>query len=485
MVRTRIAPSPTGEPHIGNIYTALINYAYAKGREGSFILRVEDTDRERFVPGAEDQFKETLRWLDVSPDEGPDQGGPYSPYRQSDKLEVYQDRARELVESGRAYHCFCTAERLDQMREDQQKKGLQPKYDRRCLSLSPKEVEQRLANGEPHVIRLRVPDEGVTKFTDLVRGEVVFENALIDDQVLLKSDGFPTYHLGVVIDDHFMKIDPVVRAEEWISSTPKQILLYEAFGWEMPQFAHLPLLRNPDGSKMSKRRNAVSALWYREQGFLPQALKNYLMRLGWSHPQDKEIFDFSEFVELFDFDRVSTSAPVFDIQKLEWVNGLYIREKISDREYWKMFLGFVPEKIKSHEGVEEKLKELAPLFRERLKRFSEVPELISYFFTEELSVDEGLLIEQSGDGEKAGKMLESARAALGVLEGWKLEEVENCLRELCDRQGWGKREFFMTIRVAVSGRTATPPLFDTLWGLGRELTLGRLEEAVAELEDEC
>jgi len=481
MIRTRIAPSPTGEPHIGNIYTALLNYAYAKGHGGQFILRIEDTDRERFVSGAEQQIKEALDWLDIAPDEGPGQGGAFGPYRQSDKLEVYQQKAQELTESGYAYLCFCSSERLDAMRKEQQTKSQQPKYDRHCLSLSKDEIKKRLDNNEPYVIRLKVPDEGQTKFNDLIRGEVIFENQLIDDQILLKSDGYPTYHLAVVVDDYAMKINPIIRAEEWISSTPKQILLYQAFGWEVPQFAHTPLLRNLDGSKLSKRRNAVSVLWYKEQGFLSEALKNYLVRLGWSHPQDKEVFDYAEFIKLFDFDRVCTSAPVFDIQKLEWLNGVYIREKLSDKEYQQYFYDFIPGWIKVLPDSESRLVQLAPLFRERLKRFAEVPELINYFFADEIEIDLELLIKQAKSKEIAREMLEAVLGELTDLSQWEKPVIEKKLRSLGETRGWKNRPFFMTLRVAASGCIATPPLFDTLFVLGEEKVISRFKKVLAGL----
>ena len=477
MVKTRIAPSPTGDPHIGNLYVALINYAFAKRHGGRFILRMEDTDRQRFTPGAEDKFKQALDWLGITPDEGPDQGGPNGPYRQTEKLKVYQQKARELVDAGHAYYCFCTPERLKQMRREQQAKGQQPKYDRHCLGLPPAEIKKRLARNTPHVVRLKIPDKGKTKFTDLVRGEIVFENKLIDDQILLKSDGYPTYHLGVVIDDHKMQISHVIRAEEWISSTPKQILLYRAFGWEPPQFAHLPLLRNPDGSKLSKRRNSVSVLWYQQEGFLPEALKNYLTRLGWSHPQDKEIYDFSEFIKLFDFNRASTSAPVFDIQKLTWLNGVYIREKISPQKYLQYFYDFTPEEIKSLPEAKKKISQIAPLFRERLKKFNEVPKLIDYFF-KDISVDKNLLAKQAGSPERAQEMLKSAFDKLSAVKTWNTRSIESALRSLGQEKKWANKEFFMTLRVAATGQTATPPLFNTLHALTQKKVLTRLKKCI-------
>ncbi|TSC53768.1 MAG: glutamyl-tRNA synthetase, partial [Microgenomates group bacterium LiPW_16] len=318
-VRVRIAPSPTGEDlHIGNVYTALINYVFAKQNKGKFIIRIEDTDRTRLVPGAEEKILDSLCWLNLPYDEGPDIGGPYAPYRQSERLPVYQKLAQELIKVGAAYYCFCTHETLEEMRKTQQEKREPPRYDQRCRRLDIKEVKSRLQKGEPHVVRLKVPQAGQTKFNDLIRGEISFENGLLDDQVLLKSDGYPTYHLAVVVDDYLMKISHVIRAEEWISSTPKHILIYKALGWEPPVYAHLPLLRNPDRSKLSKRRNPVWVSWYRKQGYLPEAILNYLALMGWAHPEGKEIFPLEEFIKKFKLEKVQTTGPVFDLTKLEW-----------------------------------------------------------------------------------------------------------------------------------------------------------------------
>ena len=322
MVRTRIAPSPTGQDlHIGNAYTALVNYVVAKKNEGKFIIRIEDTDRTRFVEGSEDHILESLAWLGITHSEGPDTGGPYTPYRQSERLSLYKKYAEELVVQGKAYYCFCTPERLAEMRKGQESRHEPPMYDGMCKAFSRQQSAIRVKNGEQHVIRLSLPDEGVTVFTDLIRGEISFENKLLDDQVLLKSDGFPTYHLGVVVDDHLMEISHIIRGEEWISSTPKHVLLYQFLGWGLPLYAHMPLLRNPDKSKLSKRKNPVWVSWYREQGFLPEALLNYLATMAWAHPDEKEIFSIDEMVEVFDLSDVQTTAPIFDIEKLRWMNG--------------------------------------------------------------------------------------------------------------------------------------------------------------------
>ncbi len=337
MVRTRIAPSPTGENlHIGNVYTALLNYVFAKKNKGQFIIRIEDTDRQRLVPGSEDRILESLKWLGLKYDEGPDVGGPFGPYRQSERLPLYQKYAKELVEKKAAFYCFCTAEILEKMKMDQSAKKEIPHYDGRCKKLTKEEVFKRLQGEEKYVIRLAVPDSGTTVFNDLVRGDISFENKLLDDQVLLKSDGYPTYHLGVVVDDYLMGITHVIRAEEWISSTPKHILIYKALNWDLPIFCHGPILRNHDKSKLSKRKNPVWTSWYKEQGFLPEAILNYLANMGWSMPPEalakggkpagREIFSLSEMMENFRLEDLKAVGPAFDITKLEWLNGEYIRK---------------------------------------------------------------------------------------------------------------------------------------------------------------
>ncbi len=325
MVRVRIAPSPTGEDlHIGNVYTGLINWVFAKKHNGKFIIRIEDTDRHRFVEGSEEKILNTLKKFGISYDEGPDIGGPFAPYRQSERLEIYKKHAKELVDSEKAYYCFCSEERLEDMRKAQMAKKQAPKYDRYCLH-NTTNAKERVSNGEKFVVRLLIPENREIAFTDLIRGKIIVKSNQLDDQVLVKSDGYPTYHMGVVVDDYLMKISHIIRAEEWIPSTPKHVLLYEAFGWELPVFAHLPILRNPDRSKLSKRKNPVWASWYFDQGFLPEAILNFLALLGWSHPEEKEIFSMDEFSALFELEDVKPVGPIFDLGKLRWMNGAYIR----------------------------------------------------------------------------------------------------------------------------------------------------------------
>ena len=323
MVRVRIAPSPTGDPHVGTAYIALFNYVFAKKQGGQFILRIEDTDQTRSTLASEEAILRALHWVGLQWDEGPDCGGPFGPYRQSERTALYQQHAQLLVEKGAAYRCFCTAERLEASRHT---KGKSSGYDRRCRYLTKEEVSDRLAAGDKYVIRLAMPLTGETRFFDGLRGDTQFANATIDDQVLLKSDGFPTYHLANVVDDHLMQISHVIRAEEWISSTPKHIRLYQAFGWKQPAFLHMPLLRNPDHSKISKRENPVSLDYYRDVGFFPEALLNFLALMGFAFGGDREKFTLAEMIEVFDWTKVSASGPVFDLQKLTWLNGLYLRE---------------------------------------------------------------------------------------------------------------------------------------------------------------
>src|SRR3989344_5386355 len=373
-VRVRIAPSPTGEDlHIGNVYTALLNYVYAKKNNGIFIARIEDTDRTRYVQGSEARILNSLKWFDLDYDEGPDTEGKYGPYRQSERLNFYKKYAEELVGKGKAYYCFCTSARLEEMRKGQIARKEPTLYDGFCKNINSKEAKKRSLN-EKYVIRLNVPDSGTTQFEDVIRGKVTFENKLIDDQVLLKSDGYPTYHLAVVVDDYLMGISHVIRAEDWISSTPKHILLYHYLGWELPVFCHVPLIRNPDHSKLSKRKNPVWASWYKDQGFLPEAILNYLAQMGWSYPGDIEIYTIEEMIKKFDIAHLKAVGPSFDLKKLEWVNGEYIR-KTENPKLKDQISNYL-----DHNYPEEIIGKTIPLVKERIKKFSDYLPLSSFFF---------------------------------------------------------------------------------------------------------
>ncbi|MBI5123294.1 glutamate--tRNA ligase [Candidatus Roizmanbacteria bacterium] len=383
MVRTRIAPSPTGQDiHIGNLYTALMNWAYARKNNGKFIIRIEDTDRTRFQEGAEAKILSTIKNFGLRYDEGPDIGGPFAPYRQSDRLQLYKKYAEELVEKGAAYYCFCTKERLDALREQQQKEKKTPRYDKHCKGI--KDYKLKIENSEQHVIRLDVPANETITFLDVIRGEIAINSNEVDDQVLLKSDGFPTYHLGVVVDDYLMEISHIIRAEEWIASTPKHVLLYQALGWPLPIFAHMPILRNPDKSKLSKRKNPVWASWYLEEGFLPEAVLNYLALLGWSHPKEKEIFSISEFIEFIDLKDIKPVGPVFDLIKLRWVNQQYIQNK-SDEELKALIISFYP---KAKELSDKILDELMPLVKTRMEVLKDFETLTKIFFASSRILEE-------------------------------------------------------------------------------------------------
>ena len=465
-VRVRIAPSPTGLVHVGNAYTALFNYALARKHGGKFVLRIEDTDRSRFVAGAEEMIVEMLGWLGIHWDEGP--------IRQSERLPLYQKWAEWLVEQGHAYRCWCTPERLTRVREEQSRQKLPPKYDRFCLGKSEAERRREPECADIPVVRMKMPDEGETSFTDVIRGDISFENRLIDDQVLLKSDGFPTYHLAVVVDDHDMGITNIIRGEEWISSTPKHVVLYGMLGWEMPQYAHLSLLRNVDKSRISKRKNPWANLaWFREQGFLPEALVNFLGLMGFSMPDGREQFSLDDLAAEFSFDRVSATGPAFDLEKLTWLNGVYIRQMSLDElvERVRPFMKAAPD--------EAYLRKVLALEQERIHKLSDAPELTSFFFEDELSYDPELLLPKGLDARQALAALEAAgdafEAAGASADAAALEER---FRALAETLGMKTGQLFSIVRVAITGTTKAPPLFDTAVTLGHERVMRRIERAL-------
>jgi glutamyl-tRNA synthetase len=458
-IRTRIAPSPTGmDLHIGNAYAALINYVWAKKNDGDFIIRIEDTDRTRLVEGSEERILASLKWLGIPHDEGPDIGGPFKPYRQSERLDTYKKYAEELIEKGHAYYCFCTQERLSEMRKNQEVKKLPPMYDGLCKSIPLEEAKARVAKGEKYVIRLNVPEEGETTFTDLIRGDITFQNTLIDDQVLLKSDGYPTYHLGVVVDDHIMEVTHIIRGEEWISSTPKHLLLYQFFGWEIPVYAHLSVLRNPDKSKLSKRRNPVWVGDYRKEGFLPEAIKNYLALMAWSHPAGKELFSVEEMIRVFDLKDIQTTAPVFDREKLRWMNGEYLRST-SDEALKKSIIEF------SHISQKDEalVGQIIPLIRERMKVLSEFDSLAGFFFAPPKEYE-----------REPKKEYSSILLKILTSSEWTHEKLEVLIRTSAETHEVKAKDLFMELRVAVTGKTVGPPLLESLVILGKEETLKRL-----------
>jgi len=468
MVRTRIAPSPTGNDiHIGNLYTAMINYCFAKEQGGQFIIRIEDTDRTRLVSGAEAKILHSLSTYGIIADESPEHAGNYGPYRQSDRLEIYKTYAEQLVKSGHAYYCTCSKERLEEMRAAKQKQKQIPKYDKHCLT-NQEEVRAEIKKGRPYVIRLNVPENRLVTFKDLIRGKVQINTKELDDQILLKSDGFPTYHLAVVVDDYLMKITHVIRAEEWLPSTPKHILIYEALGWPLPLFAHLPILRNPDHSKLSKRKNPVWAAWYLEQGFLPEAVLNYLALMGWSHPKEQEVFSLAEFQAVFKLEDIQKTAPVFDPVKLTWLNGEYLRrlnskslaEKIS--EYYQ--------KYKNQPINPEILLKTLPLVQTRMKKLSDYWELTAFIYEQPSKIDFPLnVLKQHNEG------------LLSLLEQteWKHPVIYKTLEQFADKEGLKAVKLYMELRFALSNRKVTAPLFEGMEIIGKRETLNRLKKVLA------
>ena len=465
-VRVRIAPSPTGDPHVGTAYIALFNYVFAKKHGGQFVLRIEDTDRARSTADSEAAILRALRWVGLSWDEGPDIGGPHGPYRQSERSEMYQSEVAKLVASGAAYRCFCTAERLAEMRALAKGKSFVG-YDGKCRGVDRNESDGRAAAGEAFVIRLAMPKTGETTFTDRLRGEVRFDNTQIDDQILLKSDGFPTYHLANVVDDHRMGITHVIRAEEWLSSTPKHVELYKVFGWSAPEWIHMPLLRNADKSKISKRKNPVSLDYYREAGFLPEALLNYLGTMGWSISGDREQFTLAEMIEVFTFDRMSLGGPVFDLVKLSAMNADYLRALddsgiVSRLREWRL--------------GDDYLRQLVPLVRQRIQRMDEFVPMTELFFSGDLDYTPVAkdLVAKNRTAKDVADCLLGFVEALDVQRDFSHAALEAAARAFAEKIAWDPKELFMVVRMAATARKATPPLFETLAVLGRDLVRRRL-----------
>ena len=471
-VRVRVAPSPTGDPHVGTAYQALFNYAFAKQRGGRFILRIEDTDRARSTPESEQAILDSLRWLGLTWDEGPDVGGPHAPYRQSERTEIYREHVRRLLEGGHAYRCFCTRERLDEMRAENRDRKAFPGYDRRCREIPAGESSRRAASGEVHVVRMKVPVSGECIMRDHLRGEIHKEWELVDDQVILKSDGFPTYHLANVVDDHLMGITHVIRGEEWINSVPKHLLLYEYFGWQPPVFCHLPLLRNndPAKSKLSKRKNPTSINYYRRAGFLPEAMLNFMGLMGWQRAEGEEKFTLEDFVRNFRIENVSLGGPVFDIQKLRWLNGRYIRENYDARgvrillERWAL--------------SPEMLERIIPLAQPRLETLSDWGYLTAFYFADAIPL-------QPDELRLKGKTREELLAIVQIAI-WRLEQVRNftgsaleeVFRDLSEKFGLKLRDLTRPFYLAIAGAEASTPLFQSMEILGSDISRMRLRRAI-------
>jgi glutamyl-tRNA synthetase len=484
-VRVRFAPSPTGRPHVGGIRTAMFDWLLARHTGGKFILRIEDTDMTRKVEGAVEYIMEGLRWLGLDWDEGPDIGGDYGPYFQSQRIKLYQQAAERLIEQGNAYYCYCSPERLEAMRKEQVARKQPPGYDRHCRDLTQQEREQKASEGIVPVVRFKVPLEGKTGFSDLIYGDVVFNNDTIDDFVMLKSDGYPTYHLANVVDDHAMEISHVIRGEEWVSSTPRHMLIYQALGYEPPQYVHHPLIVGPDRAKLSKRHGDVSILEFREKGYLAEAMFNFIALIGWSLDDKTELMTRRELVENFSLDRISKTGAVFNRDKLEWMNGVYIRQ-LSIDDFTQRALPFLdkwlPRTVKRPLDSEY-VEHIMPLVQERAKTLLELPELVDFFFMDRLDYDTNLLIGKKMTVELTIMALEKSREPLESLASFDEESLEILLRPLAEKLELKAGQLFGALRTAVTGRTATPPLFQTMAVLGRELCLERIDTAVLKLRE--
>ncbi|HTM68730.1 MAG TPA: glutamate--tRNA ligase [Candidatus Binatia bacterium] len=503
MVRVRFAPSPTGFLHIGGLRTALYNELYALHHGGTFILRIEDTDRTRFVEGAVESLLRTLKRCGIVPAEGPylaedgsvAERGDHGPYVQSARLAIYKEHVDKLLASGNAYHCFCTAERLEQVKAGQSAAKLPIMYDRHCRVMKKEEVAAELAKGMPHVVRLAVPTQGATSFEDLIRGPVEFENVLIDDQVLLKSDGFPTYHLANVVDDHLMGITHVIRGEEWLPSTPKHILLYGAFGWTAPAFAHLPLLLNADRSKLSKRQGDVAAEDYLDKGYLPEALVNFIALLGWNPSADREIFPKDELAKEFAVEKINKAGAVFNREKLDWLNKEYLRAMPVAELAERAAPFYAKAEVLRPEGngfasclgpgrfTKADLEKAVALEQRRATTLAELPEATSYLFAPHAKADPAMLPGKKGTPAIAKERLEGLRAFCAGLgaEFDDLKALETATLAFVKEKGWTNAESLWPLRVALTGREASPSPFEVAWALGKDRTLARIAEAIASL----
>jgi nondiscriminating glutamyl-tRNA synthetase len=500
-VRTRFAPSPTGYVHIGSVRSALYNYLFAKHYSGTFFLRIEDTDRTRLVEDAIEYLLKIFNVLRLNPDEGViidsdgkvAQKGDFGPYIQSERLPIYQKYIEELLDKDYAYYCFCSQERLQQVREERQVQKLPPMYDGHCRHLSKDEVRSRLAAGESYVIRMRIPEEGFTEFDDLIYGHIKVKNELIDDQVLVKSDGFPTYHLAHVVDDHLMETSHVIRGEEWLPSTPKHILLFKYFGWDVPEYAHLPLLLNPDKSKLSKRQGDVATGSYLEKGYLPEAILNFLLLLGWNPKTEKEIFSLDEMIARFDLSGVNKYGAVFNVEKLDWINGMYIRkmpleklaqlcvpylekdgllEKISDNEFKNKMTGKVIDL--------DKLKGIVSLEQERMKKLSEIGEGVHFIFEDVPSYEKELLSWKKMTAEEAQKNLGIIRSEFEKVSeaDFKKDKLFEAINKLKETTGLSTGELLWPLRVSLSGRKNSPGPFEIAEVLEKKKTLRRIDAAI-------
>ncbi|MEK6208593.1 MAG: glutamate--tRNA ligase [Chloroflexota bacterium] len=469
-MRVRFAPSPTGALHIGSVRTILYNYLFARQREGTLILRVEDTDQDRLVAGAIDSIYDGLHWLGITWHEGPQEGGPHAPYVQSERLPLYQKHAQELVDKGAAYYCFCSKERLAVLRAEQEARHEITRYDRHCRNIPAAEAAER-AKVESHVIRQKVPDEGTLAIEDLVHGRIEWQANTIEDQVLLKSDGFPTYHLAVVVDDHVMEISHIMRGEEWVASVPKHLLIYSAFGWDAPPMAHFPSVLGPDGKKLSKRHGSTAVSQFREDGYLPEALINYLALIGWSPGTEEEIFSMDDLMRVWKIEQVQSAGGKWDKDRLDYFNGVWIR-KLSVDELVRRLEPFVPA-----EWDREVLKRIVPHIQERMKTLKDAAEQIRFLFTDDIGYESNLLIPKKSDRISTAEALARSRAVLGGIEPFTADLIRPMLETLAEQVGWSRKDLNGAIRMAITGRQVGPPLYESLEVLGKEKSLRRIEMA--------
>ncbi len=490
MIKTRFAPSPTGYLHVGNIRSGLYSYLFAKKHGGKLVLRIEDTDRERHVEDGVESILKILAWIGIVPDEGPQleggkivQIGENGPYIQSERLEIYKKYAQELLEAGHAYYCFCTSERLEKLRADQQAKKRPTGYDGHCLSVDPKEAKQKVEVGEKHVIRLKMLKSGETVFNDMIRGEVRFKNELVDDQVLIKSDGFPTYHFAVVVDDHLMGITNIIRGDEWISSVPKHVQLYKYFGWEVPQMAHLPLMLNPDKSKLSKRQGDVATEDYRKKGYLPEALINFMAFLGWNPGTEKEIYTLDELIADFDLAKVGKTGAVFNIEKLNWYNKQYIKQ-LSNEQLLELSIPWLKEaKFEQYQVLSSKYQATLPqavgLERERITTLSELPEAIRFVFDLPGYKPE-LLIWKKSSHEEVKNILPQLVEFFASLDenDFAKQNLEEKTKAWIAEKGLTVGSVLWPMRVALSGQENSPGPFEIAEVLGKKETITRLQLAL-------
>jgi glutamyl-tRNA synthetase len=470
-VRVRIAPSPTGDPHVGTAYIALFNLIFARHHNGKFILRIEDTDRTRSRPEYEENIYKALSWCGIHWDEGPNIGGPYGPYRQSERFDIYKKHCYDLLEKGKAYKCFCTAQDLEEMRQVLAKQGGRQGYDRRCRNLSQAEIQEKEALGMPYVIRLKMPLTGECVYEDAIKGRITYPWADVDDQVLLKSDGFPTYHLANVVDDHLMEITHVIRGDEWMSSTPKHMYLYEAFGWTAPIFMHMPLLLGKDGKKLSKRKNPTSIFFYRDSGFLPEALLNFLTLMGYSMTGDREVYALEDIIKEFDYKRIGVSGAVFDVQKLEWLNQQYLIKNVPEDKLW--------ERIQAWAFNQDFMQKLMPLCHSRIKTFGDFIELCDFFFINNLKYTQELFANKAASAETLCQLLQAVVWELDAQEDWGSSAINSASREVAETFGVNHKKVIMPLLfAAIMGKLQGPPLFDSFAILGKDRARARILKTI-------